>query len=138
MTDENNIAALNNERLAKIWNPGNVKMQTRNCKLQFAVCGFEWKTSCQRSLLSWSKLSARKNNPFGVYLLLWVFSKLQLFGIIFPKVFDAIYPFMNVRIFLIISISITVLNPKTLGFLFSMKNSLTLGVKCEKLSFRKS
>ena len=30
---KNNMAALNNERLAKIWNPGNVKMQ--NCSLQF-------------------------------------------------------------------------------------------------------
>ena len=34
---KNNMAALNNERLAKIWNPGNVKLKTRNCKLQFAV-----------------------------------------------------------------------------------------------------
>ena len=25
------------ERLGKIWNPGNVKLQTRNGKLQFAV-----------------------------------------------------------------------------------------------------
>ena len=36
--DENNMAALNNERLAKTgWNPGNVKLQTGNYKLQFAV-----------------------------------------------------------------------------------------------------
>ena len=34
---KNNMAALNNERLAKIWNPGNVKLKTRNYKLQFAV-----------------------------------------------------------------------------------------------------
>ena len=34
---KNNIAAINNERLAKISNTGNVKLQTRNCKLQFAV-----------------------------------------------------------------------------------------------------
>ena len=33
-TTKNNIAALNNERLAEIWNPGNVKLQTRNCKLK--------------------------------------------------------------------------------------------------------
>ena len=26
------------ERLAKIWNLGNAKLQTRNCKLQTAVC----------------------------------------------------------------------------------------------------
>ena len=36
--DENNMAALNKERLAKTgWNPGNVKLQTGNYKLQFAV-----------------------------------------------------------------------------------------------------
>ena len=35
---KNNMAALlNNERLAKIGNLGNVKLQTRNCKLQFTV-----------------------------------------------------------------------------------------------------
>ena len=34
---KNSVAALNNKRLAKIWDPGNVKMQTHNCKLQFAV-----------------------------------------------------------------------------------------------------
>ena len=34
---KNNMAALNNERLAKIGNLGNVKLQTLNCKLQFAV-----------------------------------------------------------------------------------------------------
>ena len=34
---KNNMAALNNKRLAKIGNLGNVKLQTRNCKLQFAV-----------------------------------------------------------------------------------------------------
>ena len=26
------------ERLAKAWNLGNAKLQTRNCKLRFAVC----------------------------------------------------------------------------------------------------
>ena len=31
------------ERLAKIRNLGNVKLQTRNGKLRFAVCGFPWK-----------------------------------------------------------------------------------------------
>ena len=34
---KNNMAALNNERLANIWNLGNEKLQTRNWKLQFAV-----------------------------------------------------------------------------------------------------
>ena len=27
------------ERLAKVWNLGNAKLQTRNCGLCFAVCG---------------------------------------------------------------------------------------------------
>ena len=31
---KNNMATLNNERLAKIWNPGNAKLQTCNCKLK--------------------------------------------------------------------------------------------------------
>ena len=34
---KNNMVALNNERLAKIWNPGNVKLHTHNYKLQFVV-----------------------------------------------------------------------------------------------------
>ena len=39
---------------------------------------------------------------------------------------------------LLIPLFIKVLNPKILDFPFSMKNSLTRGVKCEKLSFTKS
>ena len=38
------------------------------------------------------------------------------------------------RIFLI-PLSIIFLNPKVLGFLFSMKNRLTWGVKCGKLNY---
>ena len=34
---KNNMAALNNERLAKIWNLGNVKQQNAVCGLRFAV-----------------------------------------------------------------------------------------------------
>ena len=34
---KNNMAALNNERLAKIGNLGNMKLQTRKCKVHFAV-----------------------------------------------------------------------------------------------------
>ena len=30
------------ERLAKIWNLGNAKLQKRNCKLRFAVCGLRF------------------------------------------------------------------------------------------------
>ena len=44
---------------------------------------------------------------------------------------------MKGRIFLI-PLSISFLNPKMLGFPFSVKNSLIWGVKCEKLNFRKS
>ena len=36
-----------------------------------------------------------------------------------------------------IPLSITVLYPKILGFLFPSKNSLALGVKCEKLELQK-
>ena len=32
ITKNNMVALINNERLAKIWNPGNVKLQIRNCK----------------------------------------------------------------------------------------------------------
>ena len=41
------------------------------------------------------------------------------------------------RIFLI-PLSIAFFNPKIVGFLFSTINSLTWGVKCEKLNLRKS
>ena len=34
---KNNMVALNNERLAKIWHPGNENLQTRNCKLQSRI-----------------------------------------------------------------------------------------------------
>ena len=34
--------------------------------------------------------------------------------------------------------SITFLNPKLLGFIFSTKNSQNWGVKCEKLNLRKT
>ena len=39
---KNNMAALNNERLAKIWNLGNVKQQNAVCGLRFAVCGLRF------------------------------------------------------------------------------------------------
>ena len=60
------------------------------------------------------------------------------FSFTFPKILVAIYGFTNLRIFLT-PISITFINPKILGFLaffYEKKNSW--GVKCEKLSFRKS
>ena len=52
------------------------------------------------------------------------------FSIIFPKILDAIQHVTKVTIFLIL-LSITFSNPKILGFLFCMKNSLTWAVKCE-------
>ena len=57
------------------------------------------------------------------------------FRIIFLKILDAIYPFTNVKIFLI-PLSITFLNPKVLGFVFlrkTAKNSITWGLKCDIL-----
>ena len=57
------------------------------------------------------------------------------FRIIFPEILDAIYPFTNVKIFLI-PLSITFLNPKVLGFVFlrkTAKNSITWGLKCDIL-----
>ena len=54
-------------RLAKIWNPGNVKLQTRNCKLQFAVSheklnakGLYWEGNVQQRVdISGHELSVR-------------------------------------------------------------------------------
>ena len=51
-------------------------------------------------------------------------------SIIFPKILDEIWRITKVRHFLI-PLSITFLNPKILGFLFSTKNSLTWEEKCE-------
>ena len=45
------------------------------------------------------------------------------------------YCFKKLRIFLML-LSIAFLDPKMLGFLFTMKDSLTWGQKCEKLHFR--
>ena len=60
------------------------------------------------------------------------FRNFKGFSIIFPKVLDAVYRFTKVGIFLIPT-SITFLSPKILYFLFLRKNSITTGVKCEKL-----
>ena len=45
------------------------------------------------------------------------------------------YCFKKLRIFLMLP-SIAFLDPKILGFLFTMKDSLNWGQKCEKLHFR--
>ena len=45
------------------------------------------------------------------------------------------YCFKKLRIFLMLP-SIAFLDPKILGFLFTTKDSLTWGQKCEKLHFR--
>ena len=58
------------------------------------------------------------------------------FGSIFPKFLAAIYHITKERIFLI-PLSITFLNLKILGFLFSSKNSLTRGVKCGNIKLQK-
>ena len=50
-----------------------------------------------------------------------------------PKILDAIWLNTKVRHFLI-PFSITFLNPKILGFVFSQKNSLTWEIKCENLT----
>ena len=62
------------------------------------------------------------------------FRHYKTFCIIVPKILDAIKRILKVKIFLI-PLSITFLNPEIiLDFLFSTKNGLTLGVKCEKLN----
>ena len=48
---KNNMATLNNERLAHIWRLGNVKLQTRNCELKFAVSDEEPVFNFGRNLL---------------------------------------------------------------------------------------
>ena len=60
------------------------------------------------------------------------FRNFKGFIIIFQKVLDAVYRLTKVRIFLIPT-SITFLSPKILDFLFLRKNSITWGVKCEKV-----
>ena len=59
------------------------------------------------------------------------------FRFILPKILDAIQLITKVRIFLM-SLSITFLSLKVLGFLFPQKNGLTKVVECEKLNFRRS
>ena len=65
------------ERLAKIWNLGNVKLQTRNCKLRFAV--FHEKPDAKGPYLlmthqstqnPWKKTSVSNPHPLGNCLLL--------------------------------------------------------------------
>ena len=58
------------------------------------------------------------------------FRNYKVLSIIFREILDAIWRFMKVKHFLL-PLSITFLNPKMLGFLFSTKNSLTWEVKCE-------
>ena len=53
-----------------------------------------------------------------------------IFSIILPKILDPIQRITKVRI--------VFSNPNILCFFFATKNSRTWGVKCEKLSLRKS
>ena len=63
----------------------------------------------------------------------------QVFSITFPINFRCNLTFNeSKKFFILIPLSIAFLNPKILGFLFTTKNSLTWGVKYEKLNFRKS
>ena len=52
------------------------------------------------------------------------FRNYEGFSIIFPKILDAVYLITKLRILLIL-LSITLLNPKMLGFRFSAKNNPT-------------
>ena len=49
---KNNMVTLNNERLAKIWNPGNAKLQTCNCKLKNLMLKVSNITASPPALLS--------------------------------------------------------------------------------------
>ena len=63
------------------------------------------------------------------------FGNYKGFSIIFPKMLDAIYRFSNERIF--DSYLNNIFESENLRFPFSTKDSITCGVKCQKLSFRK-
>ena len=69
---KNNMAALNNERLAKIWYPGNKKLQTRNCKLKNLMLNVSYITASplrfshlkinRRLRVDWVQVSLRTPN----------------------------------------------------------------------------
>ena len=81
---------------------------------------------------------------YKIYICSVILGELESFrnykglSIIFRKISRAILSLTKVRICLI-PLSIAFSNSKILGFLFLLKKkSLTWGLKCEKLNFRKS
>ena len=79
-------------------------------------------------------------SPKIFYFLNWNYTLWDKgFSIIFPKILDARLNLAYYeRTIFLFPLSITFLNPKSLGFLFSTKNSLTWEAKCEKFNFRDS
>ena len=78
------------------------------------------------------KICIRFGHPRG----LWVFSKLQGLQTYFPKNFRCNLSFYESEQFSDSSLN-HIFESENVRFTFSMKNSISWGVKCEKLSFRK-
>ena len=67
----------------------------------------------------------------------WIFSNYKDLSIIFSKMLDAILKFYESENFSDSSFQ-RIFESENFGFPFSTKNSLTWGLKCKKLNFRKS
>ena len=66
-----------------------------------------------------------------------ILGELESFRNYFPENFICNFTYYESENFSVPSL-LAFFNPKIEGFLFSTKKSLTLGMKCEKLNFRKS
>ena len=66
-----------------------------------------------------------------------IVEELETFRNCFPENFRCNFTYYESENFSVPSL-LAFLNSKIEGFLFSTKKSLTLGMKCEKLNFRKS
>ena len=66
-----------------------------------------------------------------------IVEELETFRNYFPENFRCNFTYYESENFSVPSL-LAFLNSKIEGFLFSTKKSLTLGMKCEKLNFRKS
>ena len=66
-----------------------------------------------------------------------IVEELETFRNYFPENFTCNFTYYESENFSVPSL-LAFLNSKIEGFLFSTKKSLTLGMKCEKLNFRKS
>ena len=66
-----------------------------------------------------------------------IIGELESFRNYFPENFRCNFTYYESENFSVPSL-LAFLNSKIEGFLFSTKKSLTLGMKCEKLNFRKS